>query len=153
MHRAQTHTLARTHHAALKLHAVITCVLCFFARELELSLRGQCSELDNEFVRFDQRTYGPCFNTFDRDVVYLQAPPIPDAPFDKFIHMLQDDHWRHVRNSVSPAFTTGKLRKVRASCIVGNIFHVQSTFSLKIESARACQMPIGLIICAVVVSV
>ena len=32
--------------------------------------------------------------------------------FDKFMSALTDDHWRHVRSSLSPTFTSGKLKLV-----------------------------------------
>jgi hypothetical protein len=44
--------------------------------------------------------------------MHVQAPTIPDYPLDKMLNMLQDDHWKHVRNTLTPTFSSGKLRKV-----------------------------------------
>ncbi|RUS89192.1 hypothetical protein EGW08_003071 [Elysia chlorotica] len=35
-----------------------------------------------------------------------------DEPLDHMLSMLQDDHWKNVRNTVSPTFSTGKLRRM-----------------------------------------
>ena len=32
--------------------------------------------------------------------------------FDSMMTVIEDDHWRHVRNSLTPTFTSGKLKSV-----------------------------------------
>lgn len=34
-----------------------------------------------------------------------------------FLTVLGDDHWRHVRTSISPTFTTGKLKQVETELV------------------------------------
>lgn len=35
--------------------------------------------------------------------------------FDYFLNSLKDEHWKHVRSALTPAFTSGKLKQVRNS--------------------------------------
>jgi hypothetical protein len=41
-----------------------------------------------------------------------QLPDMPDYPCGKMLILLKDDHWKHVRSKMTPAFSSGKLRKV-----------------------------------------
>jgi cytochrome P450 len=38
---------------------------------------------------------------------------IPDYPLNKMLTMLEDDQWKHVRNILTPTFSSGKLRKMQ----------------------------------------
>ena len=37
---------------------------------------------------------------------------------DSLLTVLKDEHWKHVRNNMTPTFTTGKLRRVRLYIII-----------------------------------
>lgn len=39
-------------------------------------------------------------------------PGFSNYPLDKMLLVLKDDHWKHVRNHLTPTFTAGKLRKM-----------------------------------------
>jgi len=40
------------------------------------------------------------------------APPLNEYPVRKLLTVLKDDHWKHVRNVLTPTFSSGKLRKM-----------------------------------------
>lgn len=42
----------------------------------------------------------------------LQNPGINDYPLSKLLTAVEGDHWRHIRNHLTPTFSSGKLRKV-----------------------------------------
>ena len=52
---------------------------------------------------------------------------ILDKPMDKMVSMLKDDEWRNVRSTISPTFSSGKLRRMKsqlnrcASLLVENL--------------------------------
>ena len=54
--------------------------------------------------------------------------------FDKFMTALTDDHWRHVRSSLSPTFTSGKLKLVSA-CRFRSVYATQTIFCEMQESS------------------
>jgi len=48
------------------------------------------------------------FGTFTNRFV----PPLNEYPVRKLLTVLKDDHWKHVRNVLTPTFSSGKLRKM-----------------------------------------
>ena len=45
-------------------------------------------------------------------VFICQAPDFNEYPLDNMIILIKGDHWKHVRNILTPTFSSGKLRKV-----------------------------------------
>jgi cytochrome P450 len=65
----------------------------------------------------------PCMLIYDLDILKQilikdfgnftnHAPLFFEHPLDKMLSTLTDDHWRHVRNILTPTFSSGKLRKM-----------------------------------------
>ncbi|GFR89968.1 cytochrome P450 3A11 [Elysia marginata] len=51
-----------------------------------------------------------------------------DEPLDHMLSMLKDDHWKNVRTTVSPTFSTGKLRRM--------FHHISSSARTLVEHLR-----------------
>ena len=37
---------------------------------------------------------------------------VTEPPLNELLTIIKDDHWKHVRNLITPTFSGGKLRKV-----------------------------------------
>lgn len=44
-------------------------------------------------------------------------PGVSDYPLSKLLFMSKDEHWKHMRNLLTPAFSSGKLRKMNAKVL------------------------------------
>jgi len=64
----------------------------------------------------------------------LQSPGIEEYPLSKMLHFLKDDHWRHVRNLITPTFSSGKLRRVtKLSSSLNNSSNLSNMFEYTLE--------------------
>lgn len=41
------------------------------------------------------------------------SPDVNEYPMKKMLHFIKDDHWKHVRSTLSPTFNSGKLRRMQ----------------------------------------
>ena len=86
---------------------------------------------------------------------------IIDKPLDKMVSLLKDDEWRYVRNTISPTFSSGKLRRMKtqlnrcSKVLVNNLqekarngeaFHVKDTmgaFAMDVIASTAFGLDIN----------